>query len=104
GGVEEARLEGFLVRVPPLLGVLSVIAVYWAVIGIASGKRRTWCALAAAAIVAVAPSAVESSSAGRLDHLAWIALLVALEIGVGVRALRSNDALGTVFGALGAGV
>jgi hypothetical protein len=104
GGVEESRLEGFLARVPPLLGVLTTLAVFWAVMRIAGGQRRVLCALGAAAIVAVAPLSVAQSSAAHLDHLSWIALLVALQIAVSVRVLRADEALATVFGALVTGL
>jgi hypothetical protein len=104
GGIEESRLEEFLMRVPPLIGAVTVLAVFWAVSRIVEGKRRTVCALLAAIAVAVAPLAVAQSSAGHLDHLSWIACLVAVQIAVSVRALRANDALASVFAALVTGI
>jgi Oligosaccharyl transferase STT3 subunit len=104
GGIEEARLESFLMRVPPLFGALITVATFWGVLLIATGKRRALCAFLAALAVSVAPVGVVQSAAGHLDHLSWIALLVAVQIGVSVAALRSEEPLATVFGALVTGI
>lgn len=104
GHVDEARLENFLLRVPPLLGVLTALCVMWSVGRHARGGTRRAAAMFAAAVVAVAPLTVEQSSAGRLDHLGWVALLVALDILITQTALRAESPLEAFLGALLAGL
>lgn len=104
GGVAEADLEALVVRGAPVLGVLVVLATFWAAFVLARGPRRTVFAFVAALLVAVSSALVESSSAGRVDAAVLAALLLALQARCVARALGREDVLGAVLDALVAGV
>lgn len=104
GGVAEADLEALVVRGAPVLGVLCVLATFWAAFVLARGPRRAACALVAALLVATSPSLVASASAGVVDGAVLATLLLALQVRCVARALGREDVLGAVLDALVGGV
>ena len=99
-GIDEAHLFDFVLRAPLVLGLLAVVLALWALRPVLQSVGSRWLALGAAAFVAVAPASVATSSVGQLDILAWLVLLLLLSTGLVVRALRAEDSLAAILGAL----
>ncbi len=97
---EEADIEDVVLAIPPWIGALTVVLVAWAVRGFVAGRSALLAALLAAISCAVVPVAVRSGAAGQLDSSAWVALLAALQIGLAARALRAQEPLDAILGAL----
>ena len=109
GGVDEARLEAFLVRVPPVLGVLATLAVFLAARQLGGrpgpgGAARAWGALLAAAVYAALPTAVWYGGVTRVDHHVATALLFALHLALTTWALRAEEPTDATLGSLLAGL
>lgn len=103
GQVDEADLEDFIVKLAPILGLLAVLATYWAARTIVTGPRGDVAALIAAAIVAFQPATIAASSAGKLHSSALSVILFALLIRCVVRSIRGTTMPTTLLDALVAG-
>lgn len=104
GSPEEADIEDVVLAIPPWIGALTVVLVAWAVRGFVAGRNAWIAALLAAIACAVAPASIRSGAAGQLDSSAWGALLAALQIGLAARALRAEEPLDAILGALVCGL
>jgi hypothetical protein len=101
---EEADIEDVVLAIPPWIGALTAVLVAWAVRGFVAGRSAWIAALVAGIACAVAPAAVRAGAAGQLDSAAWVALLAALQIGLAARALRAEEPLDAILGALVCGL
>lgn len=101
-GVDERRLEDWLARAGPLIGVACTLLIFGA-LRMFLGARGAWVALGGAALYAVLPWAVQDTAAGRLHLSAWMALGVALSACAVAWALTARDALDVLLAALLAG-
>lgn len=101
----DAAVEARLVRLPPLLGALAVLAVFAAVRALAGGRDLAAAvgALVAALVYAVLPPAVWYGGVGRIDHHVFVALLLALELACVAWALRADKPFDVLLGAATAG-
>ncbi len=105
GGHDEGDLEAALVHVPPVLGVLTVLAVFAATLGLGDpGPRRAVGASLAALVYATSPVAVQYGEVARIDHHVLVALLLALELLLLSWTLRSREPVDAISGALLGGV
>jgi hypothetical protein len=95
GGRSEADLERLLASLPPWLGALAALAVAWAASQFApagSGPlHRAGLALLAGALYAATPISIWYAGYGRIDHHVATALLLALALGAGQRALSARE-------------
>lgn len=103
GGVDEVALEGFVVKLGPILGLLAVLASFWAARSLVSGPRGDVAALVAAAIVAFHPLLVTTTSAGRLDSAGFLIVLFALLLRSTLRAIQRPAMPASLLDALVAG-
>lgn len=103
GYVDEAELEDFVVKLAPILGLLAVLATYFAARTIATGPRGDIAALFAAALVAFHPATIAVSSAGTLDSAALSVIFLALLVRSVVRSIRGTTMPTSLLDALIAG-
>ena len=91
GGVTEAELESFALAAGPGLGMVTLIALFFAVQVGARGAHRAWAGLLAAVMFAIGPSAVEVGTAGTFDRGALHALFAALVLTTSSQLARSEQ-------------
>lgn len=103
GFVDEAALEDLAVKLPPILGLLAVLATYAAARQITTGPRRDVAALVAAALVAFFPATVGVTAAGVLDAAAIGCVLQAFLVRATARSLESDRMPAALLDALVAG-
>lgn len=103
GFVDEAALEDLAVKLPPILGLVAVLATYAAARQLTNGPRRDVAALVAAALVAFLPATVGVSSAGVLDAAAIGCVLYAFLLRATARSLESDRMPAALLDALVAG-
>lgn len=105
GQFDEARLEALLVHAPPVLGVLSILAVAIAAQAARRrGSRGPWPAVIAAWIVAGVPLAVWYSGVARIDHHVMTSLLLAGLLTASTWALDAEDEVDGLTAALFTGL
>jgi len=103
GGVDEAKLEDLVVQLAPILGLLAVLATWWAARYVVAGPRGDVAALLACATVALHPVTVGVSSAGTLDGAVLGCVMFALLVRSVVRSLSSDSMPTSLLDALVAG-
>lgn len=104
GGVTEAELESFALAAGPGLGMVTLIALFFAVHVGARGAHRAWAGLLAAVMFAIGPSAVEVGTAGTFDRGALHALFAALVLTTSSQLARSEQGADLLQGGLTAGL
>lgn len=104
GGVTEAELESFALAVGPGLGMVTLIALFFAVQVGARGAHRAWAGLLAAGMFAIGPSAVEVGTAGTFDRGTLHALFAALVLTTSSQLARSEQGADLLQGGLTAGL
>jgi len=110
GGYREADVEAVLVHVPPVLGMLAVLACALVVIAAASRDGRVWSgvapwwALFGALVYATLPTSIMYGTVARIDHHVATGLFLALQLACAVRALVTKDPIEGALTAAGAGL
>lgn len=103
--VNEARLEGVLVHVPPVLGALTVLGVAAAVLIFMRPEKARWrWVLLAAAAYALSPAAIWYGGVTRIDHHVLVALGLALSSGLLAWALSAREQVDITTAALLSGL
>lgn len=104
GGIEEPALEAACAQVPPVLGMFAVAAAFAACAALASGPRRAWGAIAAAALIALTPTAIAGEALGSLRAQPWIEIASFGALAGIAFALRAREQVDTTLGSMFAGV
>lgn len=103
GYVDERELEDFVIGLAPILGLLAVLATYWAARTIVERERSDVAVLVATACVAFHPASIAATSAGVLDSAALTTIVCALLVRSVVRSIRATSMSTSLLDALVAG-